>query len=48
MNSAQQDYEKEFVRQTFNLTSTANRKKKIKKVKGNARVNLNEKKKVSP
>lgn len=47
MSSDREEYEREFVRQAFNLASTVKRKKKIKKVKGNTRINLQERPKLS-
>ena len=48
MSNSREDYEREFVRQAFGLASTANKKKKIKKPKGNTRINLHERPKLSP
>lgn len=47
MSNTREEYEKEFVRQAFNITST-NSRKKLKKTKGNSRINFQQKPKPSP
>jgi|JI6StandDraft_1071083.scaffolds.fasta_scaffold42695_2 hypothetical protein len=47
MSNSREEYEREFVQQAFGLAST-NQKKKAKKAKGNTRVNLSERPKLSP
>ena len=48
MSNSREEYEREFVRQAFNLASTGSQKKKTKKIRGNTRINLHEQSKPSP